>query len=228
MLTRLVALTTCLFVVSCASTRMTSFRDPSAPDADFKTIFVVVAFSDLETRVIAEDAFVARLENFGVRGIPSYTVIPPPREYTQEEFAEKLAQSGADGVLLVSIADAYTVDVEVEEPSSSTLRVQLEQTDPSLPPQNVSAAMHGAPTGDPRLDPRAIFDSSTRENELGLTLTRPRIHTELRLFDVSSGQTAWVGTSQTRGGTATRLGPVMSSLAGVAGKELQQHGLIAP
>ena len=109
MLIRLVALTTCLFVVSCASTQMTSFRDPSAPDADFKTIFVVVAFSDLETRVIAEDAFVARLENFGIRGIPSYTVIPPPREYTSRRICR--------------------------------------ETDPSFPPQNVSAAMHGAPTG---------------------------------------------------------------------------------
>ena len=145
-----------------------------------------------------------RLESFGVRGIPSYTVIPPPSEYTEEEFAQRLAQSGADGVLLISIADAYTVDVQVDEPSSSTLRIQLEQTDPSLPPQTVSAAMHGRPPGDPRLKPSAIFDSATPENDLGLMLTRPRIHTELRLFDVSTGRTAWVATSLTRGGTATQ------------------------
>ena len=218
MLARLVAITTCLFVASCASTRMTSFRDPSAANTTFKTILVIAAFGDLESRVAAEDAFVNRLENFGVRGIPSYTVISPQDEYTEDEFEQRLAESGADGLLLVSITDSYPVDIHPGEPSSTLrARERLEQLD-----RRESADRTEREQGN------SLRDSVATDSERELTLTQPRIHTELRLFNVSTGRTAWVASSQTSGGTAARLESVMRSLADKTGKELQEHGLIAP
>jgi hypothetical protein len=181
---------------------MTAIRDPSASSSTFTNILVVAPFPDLESRVTAEETFVDRLRNVGVRGIPSLTVIPPTAEYTDEELVERLVGSGADAMLLMTVTEAFEQTVEVLPPTSTT-------------------------TGDASLYGNVINFSATTEHDGGWYASRPNIRTELRLFDLSTGATAWLATSVSRGNAVADFGDLVGSLANTAAEQLQKDGLLA-
>ena len=109
-----------LFLGACASTEMTSIRDPSASTLSYQRILVVAPFSDLESRMEAENAFVAQLRNRGVHGVPSISVLLPTRTYSDEELGSILKDTGVDGVLLVTLTAAYTQQSYVPGFSTTT------------------------------------------------------------------------------------------------------------
>jgi hypothetical protein len=118
---KLVALAGCVALMSsCAATRITSVRDPSASKSTYRTIFVIAPFSDLESRTTAENIFIAKLGERGVRGVSSIAMMPPTKRYTEVELARILDESGADSVLIVTLTDAYTQQTYVPESSSTT------------------------------------------------------------------------------------------------------------
>lgn len=200
MMKRFVLLAGCLLLASCAATRMTTVRDPSAPRSSFRNILVIAPFSDLGSRTEAENSFVARLGERGVVGIPSITVMPPLKEYVEEELLQILDESGADSILIISLTDAYTKETYVPQSSTTT----------------GSASLYG----------NVVNYSSRTQYHGGYYISKPRVHYELRLLDVSTGNTVWLATSLTRGNAYADFNTLIDSLARTAVRKLEEDGVI--
>jgi len=174
--------------------------DPSIPSRSYQTILVIAPFADLESRKIAEDMFVTKLSPSGVLGLPSLSILFPGRNYSNEEFSKLILDSGADGILLVTLTDAYT-----------------EQT--YVPPSSYS-------TGTATLQGNVARYSATTQHYGGYYISKPRVRYDIRLFDVSTGQTAWMGTSLTRGNAFARFPKLVESLADTAVEQMRKDRLI--
>ncbi len=200
MIKRFVVVAGCLLLASCAATRMTSVRDPSAARSTFRNILVIAPFSDLESRTAAENIFVAKLGERGVSAIASITVMPPTKEYTEVELLRILDDSRTDGIIIVSLTDAYTKETYVPQSSTTT----------------GSASLYG----------NFVNYSSRTQHHGGYYISKPRVHYELRLLDVSTGNTAWLATSLTRGNAFAGFNTLMRSLARRAVQKLAEDGVI--
>ncbi len=91
----------CFLLSSCATTKLTAIKDPSVSPRVYHNILVAAPFPDLESRQTAEGVFVARLSESGVGAHPSLSVLFPGKEYTAEEYAKLVLDSGADAMLVV-------------------------------------------------------------------------------------------------------------------------------
>ncbi len=189
-----------LLIVGCATTNLTSFRDPEFAGKNLHKILVVVPFSDLESRQTAETAFVNRFAGYGVEAVPSMQMLMPTRTYTNEELAKILFENKVEGVLIVKLTDVSSTQTYVPQ-SSSTY-------------------------GQGTLSGNTINYSSQTYSYGGYYISKPRVRFELQLFDVSSGKVAWVGTSLTRGNAYARFKTLINSLAGSAVRQLVQDGLV--
>jgi hypothetical protein len=196
----IIAITAGVLLYACASTKMTAMKDPLIPSRFYQSILVIAPFSDLESRKTAEDIFITKLSRFGIRATPSLSILFPGRNYSNEEFAKLILDSGADGVLLVTLTDAYT-----------------KQT--YLPPSSFS-------TGTATLQGNVALYSGTTQHYGGYYISKPRVRYEIRLFDVSSGQTAWMATSLTRGNAFARFPKLVDSLAETTVEQMQKDQLI--
>lgn len=189
-----------VFIAGCASTSMTSFRDPSFAKKTFHRILVVSPFADLESRTKAEAVFVERLAKYSVEGILSIRVFMPTRTYTNEELLKFLSEHMIDGVLLVTLTDAYTAQAYV--PTSSSTYGQA-----TLTGNTVNYSAHTQQYG-------------------GYYISKPRVRYEIRLYDVLTGNTAWVATSLTRGNAFARFDTLIGSLVDTAVEKLREDGLL--
>ncbi len=189
-----------VFITGCASTSITSFRDPSFAAKSFYKILVMSPFADLESRTKAESAFVERLAKHSVEGIPSISVFMPTRTYTNEELFKLLSENSIDGVLLVTLTDASSNQVYI--PAFSSTYGQASLTGNTL---NYSAN---------------TFQAG------GYYVSRPQVHYEIQLYDVLTGNTAWVATSLTRGSASTNFDILIGSLADTAIEKLREDGLL--
>jgi hypothetical protein len=189
-----------LFVTGCASTSMTSFRDPSFATKAFHRILIVSPFADLESRTKSESRFVECFSRYAVEGISSIRVFMPTRTYTNEELSKLLSENGIDGVLLVTLADAYTAQTYVPT-SSSTY-------------------------GQATLSGNTINYSAYTQQYGGYYISKPRVRYDLRLYDVSTGNTAWVASSLTRGNAFARFDTLIGSLADTAVEKLKADRLL--
>ena len=107
-----------LVLASCATTSLTSVRDPAFQGRAFQRIVVVAPFTDLEKKATAENAFVAALQRQGAQAVPGMTVLPPTRDYSNDDINAALQAAGASGVLFVTLTDASMFSTYV--PGSTT------------------------------------------------------------------------------------------------------------
>lgn len=87
--------------VACARSRLTAFRDPSAPAAGYVRVAVFALGMELANEVEVERQLCARLTPTPC--VPGKSVVPPIRMYSKEEVTELLGRAGVDGVLLVTL-----------------------------------------------------------------------------------------------------------------------------
>jgi hypothetical protein len=190
-----------LLLFACASTRLTSVRDPSSLTApSYRHILVLAPFSDLEQRTQAEGSFVDRLETLGLDAAPSMGIFLPTRSYSDEDFVKALHDARIDGILLVSLTDAFMSQTYV--PGTSTT------------------------TGTVTLNGNLLNYSSTTIGVGGHQISKPRLRFELRLIRVSDGSIAWLATSLTKGNEFARFGSLVQSLARASVDDLKKNGLI--
>ena len=175
-------------------------KSPSIPSRSYHSILVVAPFADLESRKIAEEIFINKLSRFGLRAIPSLSILFPGRNYSNEEFAKLILDSGTDGILLVTLTDAYT-----------------EQT--YVPPSSFS-------TGTATLQGNVAYYSGTTQHYGGYYISKPRVRYDIRLLDVPSGQTAWMATSLTRGNAFARFPKLVESLADTTVEQMRKDRLV--
>lgn len=197
-----------VLLAGCAITSMTSVRDPAFQSRAFRRIVVVAPFTDLEKKANAENSFVAALQARGAQAMPAMTVLPPTRDYSNEDINAALQASGANGVLFVTLTDASVFSTYV--PGSTTTTGTGYGT----------ATSHGGTTTG-----TVNWTATTRQNP-GYYINKPRVRFEVRLVDVATGSTAWLGTSLTRGNAFARWDTLMYSLASEAAARLAADGLV--
>jgi hypothetical protein len=102
-----------LFVTACASTQLTSvWKDPSYQTRPAKIMVIGVAKNPINRRIF-EDEFVQQLKARGTDAIASYTVLPDKQQGDQEAIAKKVAELGADTVLITRLVSKKIVQVYV-------------------------------------------------------------------------------------------------------------------
>lgn len=103
----------CMAVAACATTQLKAvWQDPGYRGRPAKVMVISAARRPLDRRVF-EDEFVRQLGAHGVRGIASYTVLPDRQQNNHEAIADRIAELGADTVLVTRLAERKTVQVYV-------------------------------------------------------------------------------------------------------------------
>lgn len=194
-----------IFIVGCASTKMTSFKDPDYQNTEFKRILVVANTNDLEDRQKLESKMVEDFSEVGVYALESYKLFPPTRELTDEEKVDLLLKNNIDSFISISVGESGVSDVYIPQTSSTT------KTE-----GNVNVYGNTA----------RYKEKSTTTYQGGYTVHKPWAQFETKLYDVSNGHMAWIATSFTRGNAYANRNTVINSYCGKTVDQLLDDKLI--
>ena len=102
-----------MLLTACASTQLTSvWKDPSYQTRPAKIMVVGVAKNPLNRRLF-EDEFVQQLKSRGTDALASYTVLSDEQQGDPAAIAKKVAELGADTVLITRLVSKKIVQVYV-------------------------------------------------------------------------------------------------------------------
>jgi hypothetical protein len=102
-----------VFVSACTTTQITAvWKDPAYHTHPDKIMVIGVAKNPLNRRLF-EDEFVQQLKAHGTDAIASYTVLPDAQQDNQPAIAKKVAELGADTVLITRMVSKKNVQVYV-------------------------------------------------------------------------------------------------------------------
>ncbi len=100
MKTILVILMFCLS--SCTSTYVTSMKDPQYEGKTFQRVLVIAAFKKIDALKGFENSIVKELKKQGVFAVSNHTLMPPLREFTNDEKIEIYKKYDLDSYLIIS------------------------------------------------------------------------------------------------------------------------------
>lgn len=102
-----------MLVTACATTELVSvWKDQSYQVRPYKIMIIGVAKNPLNRRIF-EDEFVRQLNVHGTEAIASYTVLPDKQKDDQAVIAAKVAELGADTVLITRMVSKKKVQFYV-------------------------------------------------------------------------------------------------------------------
>jgi len=170
----------------CASSKVTAFRDPAYANAQFSKLLVFGRGMDIEAATAVERELCKKLAPTPCTA--GITVLPPTRPYTNDEVIARIAQSGADAVLVLSLladnADSRYIGTytnsETTGSSASSGSVNL---------YGNTAYWSGATTA----------SSSTTSVSTPMYSYSREVRGALTLFESASGNVAWSGQIRTSG-----------------------------
>lgn len=192
-------------LVGCASTRMTSFKDPDYQKAEFKRILIVANTNDLEDRQRLESKMVEVFSEVGVFALESFKLFPPTRELSDEDKVDLLLKNNIDAFISISVGESGVSEVYVPQTSSTT------KTE-----GNVNVYGNTA----------SYKQKSKTTYQGGYTLNKPWAEFEIKLYDVSNSQMAWIASSFTGGNAYANKNTVINSYCGKTVDQLLEDNLI--
>lgn len=192
-------------LVGCASTRMTSFKDPDYQQADFKRILIVANTSDLEKRQKLESKMVEEFTEIGVFALESYNLFPPTRELSAQDKIELLNQNGIDSFISIDVGESGINKVTVPVTSTTTKT-------------KGDVSVYG--------NTAKYKEKSKTTYQGGQTYSKPWADYETSLYDVSNGRMAWIASSHTGGNAYANFNTVMNSYCGEVVEKLVEDKLI--
>lgn len=193
------------FLVSCASTRMTSFKDPDYQNTKFKRILIVANTSDLEERQELESKMVEAFTEDGVFALESYKLFPPTRELTDKEKVELLLKNNIDAFISISVGENGVSEVYIPQTSSTT------KTEGDVNVYGNTARYN---------------EKSTTMYQGGYKVNKPWAEFQTELYDVSNGRMVWIASSFTGGNAYANKNTVINSYCEETVNELLQDKLI--
>ena len=165
----LFAASAALMVAACVSTSLQSaWYDTSYQGGAFKRILVVGVGSNIANRRVFEDIFSQRLSATGTQGTPGYQFLADEARANEPGWNAGVAQSGADGLLLVRLLGVDT-------------RTQVYTT---MMPGPMYGPYYGSWWG-----PSMVAVPQVTQYDIA--------HVETSLFDVKTKRVVWAGTTQT-------------------------------
>lgn len=187
-------------LVGCASTKMTTYKDPEFENVVYKSLVVSSNFQDLEHKAYMETKVCKELSSYEVNCQRSIDVFPPTRKFTNEQWVQRFINSGADALVTIALTDSYSTQTYVLQSSTTT--------------GNVSAYGNIA------------YYSQSTNTYGGYNISKPVEKYKITLIDGNNGQVAFMATSSTRGNAFADSQDLSNSLAGELVDQLEKSGLI--
>lgn len=91
-----------LFGCASVNTKVTSFVDPKYSKSKFSKPVVIAILSPLEDRLLLENSLVQELSKHGITPIPGVKVLPPTREFNEDDLKSSLSQIDWDSILVIT------------------------------------------------------------------------------------------------------------------------------
>jgi hypothetical protein len=161
-----------ILLSGCASTStsITSFTDPDYKSFQFNKILVISNTSKLSYRLGMENRIVEVLAANGIKSIPSYSILPPTREFSDTQKKELMQNKEIDGCLMINFGEQGVKEISIPITGSTSRTTVLGNS------INTSTQYIG-----------------------GETFSLPYAEFEIKLFDISNGKMAWIANSFTGG-----------------------------
>lgn len=194
-----------LTLEGCASTTITSFKDPQYKTTTFNRILVIANFSNLQRRWRVETQLVKEFQRIGVFAIEYLNLFPPTRDYTDEEKINQLVNNNIDSFIMIDAGESGVSQVYIPQIGSYTTKTG-------------KVNIYGN---------AATYDEkSTTTNYGGYVISKPWAHFNAKLFNASNGQNAWIASAFTGGNGLAGFDTVIDSFCWKMVQQLIDDGII--
>ena len=191
----------CIVTISCAFTDITSVTNPDHKNKLYGRILVISPFQELHYRKLFEYKLSNTFYDVYVDAFAGIDLISPIKTYTDFELRKILDQYNIDGILVASLTDYY-------------------ESQTYVPPTQVTS-------GSVWVVSNYVRYSQTTNAIGGGIISRPRMKFEIRLYDRSSGEVAWLSQSFTSGNALADFVTLADSLSRVTIRTLiKEHRLL--
>ena len=180
-------------LISCATTSLTSIKNHDYDITKPKKLMIFASSQDLSFKKTVEQAFFEAFFEKGYLSFQSIELLPPIRQYTNEEITKIYQNNNIDGLLIIIVMDEYSEKEYVPQISTTT----------------TSKNIYG----------NKIYGQSQTYTSGGYYEEKPRIKCSIEVIDINNGATVWKATSLTSGNSYANTEIMMKSLALMASTE---------
>ena len=112
------------FLIGCASTNISSFRNPDIDFSNYKKIMVYGNSRDIDFQKTLEADLVNAFTEKNITAVSSIDLISPIKEYSSEEIQNIFIENNIDGYLSVAVVSATEESAYVPQRSHTNYRSQ--------------------------------------------------------------------------------------------------------
>ncbi len=184
---KLFLLLTSLLFISCATTDISSFKNPDIDFSSYKKILVFGNSRDIDFRKTIEADLVTAFNEQSIIAISSIELISPVKEYTDEDIKKILFDNNIDGYLSVAVVTASEESAYIPQTSYTNYQTQY-----------INGQLVSVPY------------TSTYG---GYSVSYPKASFEIILTDIKTGQIAFKATANSEGDEFSDMKTISRSLA---------------
>lgn len=175
------------FFICCASTDISSFKNPDISFSDYKKIMVYGNSRDINFQKTIEADLVTAFAENNIIAVSSIELISPVKEYTTDEIQKILIENEIDGYLSVAVVSASEESVYIPQSSHTWYRSQyVNGTFTSVPYTTTSG---------------------------GYSVSYPKASFDIILTDIKSGKIAFKATANSEGDEFSDMETISESLS---------------
>lgn len=183
----LILLISFLLFVSCATTKISSFKNSDIDFSNYQKMLILGNSRDIDFRKTIETDLVTAFTEQSIGAVSSIELISPVKEYTDEEIQKILSENNIDGYLSVAVVTALEESAYVPQTSYTNYRSQY-----------VNGQLISTPY------------TSTYG---GYSVSYPKASFEIILTDIKTGQIAFKATANSEGDEFSDMKTISKSLA---------------
>lgn len=183
----LILLISFLLFVSCATTKISSFKNPDIDFSNYQKMLILGNSRDIDFRKTIETDLVTAFTEQSIGAVSCIELISPVKEYTDEEIQKILSENNIDGYLSVAVVTASEESAYVPQTSYTNYRSQY-----------VNGQLISTPY------------TSTYG---GYSVSYPKASFEIILTDIKTGQIAFKATANSEGDEFSDMKTISKSLA---------------
>lgn len=183
----LILLISFLLFVSCATTKISSFKNPDIDFSNYQKMLILGNSRDIDFRKTIETDLVTAFTEQSIGAVSSIELISPVKEYTDEEIQKILSENNIDGYLSVAVVTALEESAYVPQTSYTNYRSQY-----------VNGQLISTPY------------TSTYG---GYSVSYPKASFEIILTDIKTDQIAFKATANSEGDEFSDMKTISKSLA---------------
>lgn len=176
-----------LLFVSCATTDISSFKNPEINFAEYKKILVFGNSRDIDFRKTLENDLVLAFAEKQINAVSSIELISPVKEYSSEELKQIFTNNKIDGYLSVAVVTVSEESIYVPQTTSTQYRSQY-----------VNGQLISVP-----------YTTTSG----GYSLSYPKASFEIILTDITTGDIAFKATANSEGDEFSNMKTISKSLS---------------